>query len=461
VNRAARGPRERIDLDIESIDLEAQGVSRHDGKVVFVRDALPGERVRAELVRSKPRFAIADTVEVLRASALRVQPRCPNFGVCGGCSMQHLDPVAQVAIKQRALEDQLRHIGGVTPGQLLRPVSGPTWGYRFRGRLSVRYVPRKGGVLVGFHERGSSYVADMRECPVLPPRMSSLLPDLRDLVGRLSLRERLPQIEFACGVDASGELIIALVLRVLDPPTDQDRSALFDWARTQRVELWLQPKGPDSIVLLCDRTGQASGLSELAYQLGEFGVSMPYRPTDFTQVNHAINEVLVRRGVRLLEAGPEDRVADLFCGLGNFSMPLGRRAREVVGIEGSRTLVERAQRNADANGLSDRCHFQVANLFEMDAERWASLGRFDRVLIDPPREGAVEVCKAIAESPDRRPERIVYVSCNPATLARDAAVLVHTADYRLSAAGVVNMFPHTSHVESVAVFERVRTDDPL
>jgi 23S rRNA (uracil1939-C5)-methyltransferase len=256
-------------------------------------------------------------------------------------------------------------------------------------------------------------------------------------------------------------LIITLVLRVLDPPTDQDRSALFDWARTQRVELWLQPKGPDSIVLLCDRTGQASGLSELAYQLGEFGVSMPYRPTDFTQVNHAINEVLVRRGVRLLEAGPEDRVADLFCGLGNFSMPLGRRAREVVGIEGSRTLVERAQRNADANGLSDRCHFQVANLFEMDAERWASLGRFDRVLIDPPREGAVEVCKAIAESPDRRPERIVYVSCNPATLARDAAVLVHTADYRLSAAGVVNMFPHTSHVESVAVFDRVRTDDPL
>lgn len=453
MNRPTRASREQLELEIESLDLEANGVARHDGKVVFVRGALPGERVRAELIRSKPRFSTAETVEVLRASSIRVTPACPHFGVCGGCSMQHVDPAAQVAIKQRALEDQLQHIGNVQPEVLLRPVAGPAWGYRYRARLSVRHVPRKGGVLVGFHERGSSYVADMSECRVLPPEVSLLLLPLRALVGELSIRDRLPQIELACGLRADGQLLIALVLRVLDPPDEQDRARLCDFARTRRVELWLQPRGPDSIELLCDEQG-LPGISGLAYRLPEFDVTMPYRPTDFTQVNHSINEVLVRRAVRLLDPQSEDRVADLFCGLGNFSLPLARRSREVIGIEGSRALVERADASARVNGLADRCHFQVANLFEADEVSWRGLGHFDRVLIDPPREGAVELCKAIGACRDQAPIRIVYVSCNPATLARDAAVLVHTAGYRLSAAGIVNMFPHTSHVESMAVFDR-------
>lgn len=453
MNRKAGAAREQIELEIESLDLEANGVARHDGKVVFVRGALPGERVRAELLRSKPRFSTAETLEVLRPSSVRVVPACPHFGVCGGCSMQHVDPAAQVAIKQRALEDQLQHLGGVRPEVLLRPVAGPSWGYRYRARLSVRHVPKKGGVLVGFHERGSSYVADMRECRVLPPEVSDLLLPLRELVASLSIRDRLPQIELACGLRSEGDLLIALVFRVLDPPSEQDRACLLEFARLNRTELWLQSRGPDSIELFCDERGPAKE-SRLAYRLPEFDVTMPYRPTDFTQVNHAINEVLVRRAVRLLDPQPSDRVADLFCGLGNFSLPLARRSREVIGIEGSRALVERAQANAQVNGLADRCLFRTANLFEADEASWRSLGAFDRVLIDPPREGAVELCKAIAACQDQAPARIVYVSCNPATLARDAAVLVHTAGYRLKGAGIVNMFPHTSHVESMAVFDR-------
>lgn len=453
MSRAPARPRESHVLEIESLDLEAQGVARHDGKVIFVRGALPGERVRAEVVRSKPRFSTADTVEVIRPSAMRVVPRCPHFSVCGGCSMQHLDLPAQVAIKQRVLEDQFEHLGGIRPDSLLRPIAGPGWGYRFRARLSVRDVPRKGGVLVGFHERGSSYVADMRECHVLPPQVSALLLPLRVLVESLSIRTRLPQIEVAAGERSDCSLHLALVLRVLEPPTSEDQQRLKAFAQLHRVELWLQPRGPDSIELLCDAQGERAP-SSLAYRLPESNVVMPFRPTDFTQVNHAINEVLVRRALHLLAPEPTDRVADLFCGLGNFSLPLARRAAEVVGIEGSRALVDRALDNARLNGLEARCQFAVANLFELDADRWQALGAFDRILIDPPREGALEVCKSIAASPGYAPKRIVYVSCNPATLARDASVLVNTAGYRLSAAGIVNMFPHTSHVESIAVFDR-------
>jgi len=461
MTRPPAKPREQLTLDIESLDLEAQGVARHDGKVVFVRGALPGERVRAELIRSKPRFSTAETVEVLRSSSIRVTPRCPHFGICGGCSMQHLDLPAQVAIKQRVLEDQFEHIGNVRPDSLLRPIAGPGWGYRYRARLSVRDVPRKGGVLVGFHERGCSYVADMRECHVLPQRLSDLLLPLRDLVGALSIRTRLPQIEVAAGDLGDGDLYLALVMRVLDPPNEADQQFLREFALRHQVEFWLQPRGPDSIQLFCDRQGEDSP-SQLAYRLPESDILMPYRPTDFTQVNHAINEVLVRRALALLAPQPTDRVADLFCGLGNFSLPLARRAREVVGIEGSQALVTRAADNAAANGLAAKTRFRVQNLFEMEARSWRTLEPFDRLLIDPPREGALEVCKALADQMGEdvrfKPQRVVYVSCNPATLARDAGILVNVGGYRLSAAGAVNMFPHTSHVESIAVFERVQAE---
>ena len=462
-------PPPELVLQVESLDLEANGVARHEGKVVFVRDALPGERVRARIVRRKPKYDVAQTLEVLRPASARVVPRCPHFGVCGGCSMQHLDPRTQLAIKQRALEDQLLHIGKVRPETMLRPLAGPPWGYRYRARLSVRHVPKKGGVLVGFHERGSSYVADMHECHVLPARVSELLTPLRGLIGGLDMRDRMPQIEMAAGQapgarsgdperGAAGaqplpEMVLALVFRVLDPPSERDRAALIAFAQQHSFELWFQSKGPETITLEWAPDGQgATPESRLAYMLPEFSVTMPFRPTDFTQVNHGVNQVLVSRALRLLDAQPTDRIADLFCGLGNFSLPLARVAREVVGIEGSATLVARATDNAARNGLSAKVRFEAANLFALNDESWRALGPFDRVLVDPPREGAMELCKALAQD-THKPARIVYVSCNPATLARDAGILVQTGGFRLSAAGVINMFPQTSHVESMAVFD--------
>jgi 23S rRNA (uracil1939-C5)-methyltransferase len=437
----AQGP--MLTLEIESLDLEGRGIARHDGKVVFVRGALPQEIVQAQLVRRKPRFDLAETHAVLRASPMRTAPVCPHFGVCGGCAMQHVEARAQVSIKQRVLEDTLWHVGRLRPAQMLAPIVGPALGYRYRARLSVRHVPRKGGVLVGFHERGSSYVADMRECHVLPRRVSDLLLPLRDLVGGLSLRDRLPQIEVALG-----ENHLALVLRILQPLQAQDEDLLHEFARRHDVNFWLQTGGPDAILPFGSTDEKA-----LHYALPEFGLRMPFRPTDFTQVNHAINEVLVSRAIGLLEPQPQDRIADLFCGLGNFSLPLATRAREVLGIEGSRSLVERARQGAQGHGLSGRVRFEVANLFELDAARWSALGAFDRILVDPPREGAQALAQVLSAEGVIRPRRMVYVSCNPATLARDAAILVHEGGWTLQQAGVINMFPHTAHVESVAVFQ--------
>jgi 23S rRNA (uracil1939-C5)-methyltransferase len=315
----------------------------------------------------------------------------------------------------------------------------------------VRHVPKKGGVLVGFHERKSSYVADMLECHVLPPRISALLPRLRELVGSLTIRDRLPQIEVAVGVradDPSTELVV-LVMRVLEPPSSDDEAAFAAFASRHGVSVWLQPGGPGTAAPL------GAGDPGLAYTLPEFGVTMPFSPTDFTQVNPHVNAALVRRAIALLEPGPGDRAADFFCGLGNFTLPIARRGADVVGVEGSEPLVNRARANAAANGLAARTSFAVANLFAATPASIASLLPLDRVLIDPPREGAVELAKALPTGDDdRAPERIVYVSCNPATLARDAAVLVHDRGYALAAAGAVNMFPHTAHVESIALFVR-------
>lgn len=432
-----------VTVKIESLDHDARGVGRIDGKVVFVDDALPGETVLAQVYRKKPSYSMARTVEVQRSSWMRVTPRCRHYGVCGGCSMQHLEPVAQVAIKQRLLEDAFKHIGGLSPQQMFAPIHGPFWDYRFRARLAVRYVARKGSVLVGFHERKSSFVADMDSCEVLPRRVSDLLVPLRRLIESMSITERLPQIEVAVGND-----VVALVLRHLEPLTPEDRALLGEFSRTHDVQWWLQSKGPDTVQLL-----DADDARELSYSLPEYGVRMPFKPTDFTQVNHQINQVLVSRAIALLAPKPQDRVLDLFCGLGNFTLPLARCSREVIGIEGAQTLVERALHNAKTNGV-ENASFEVRNLFEMTLEDLVALGRFDRILIDPPREGAMAVCEALAAlKPEDRPERIVYVSCNPATLARDAALLHHQGGYSLRGAGVVNMFPHTGHVESIAIFE--------
>ena len=440
-----------IVVDVASLDQEGRGIARIEGKAVFVEGALPGERVTITVQKRKPTYELAHVERIVRASPARVAPRCPHFGVCGGCSLQHLDPGAQVAAKQRTLEDALWHLGRVRPAQLLAAIYGPPWGYRHRARLSVRHVPKKGGVLVGFHERKSSYVADMTSCAILPPKISALLPPLRDLVGSLTIRDRLPQIELAVGdtAGATGDLrppAHVLVLRILEPlaPGDEDRLRAF--ANVHDVQFYLQPAGPDTAVPFhpADR--------RLAYALPEFGLVFPYGPTEFTQVNAAINRVLVRRAIALLDPRPGDRIADFFCGMGNFTLPIARRGATVVGVEGSAALVERARENAILNDLSDRTDFRTANLFEATPAGIESLGPLDKVLIDPPREGAISLAKALPG--DGNPRRIVYVSCNPATLARDAAVLVHDHGYALEAAGVVNMFPHTAHVESIAVFAR-------
>lgn len=433
--------------------MEARGVGRlvnedgTPGKVIFVEGALPGETVSYKSFRRKPSYEQAHLLEVRRESVMRVKPGCKHFGVCGGCSMQHLDSRAQLAIKQRVLEDNLWHLSKVRPEVMFRPIAGPDWGYRYRARLTVRYVAKKGGVLVGFHERKSSYVADMTSCEILPPHISAMLVPLRELVTGLSIRDRMPQIELAVGHE-----VTALVLRILEPLTDADKDLLRAFADQHNVQFWLQPKGPDTVVPFypLDR--------ELAYTLPEFGIRMPFKPTDFTQVNHHINRVLIGRALRLLDVQPQDRLLDLFCGIGNFTLPLATQGRSVMGIEGSEALTTRALANAGYNGLAEKTEFACRNLFEVTAEDIAALGRFDRWLIDPPREGALAVCKALGElsqqGSDVLPQRIVYVSCSPATLARDAGLLVHEAGYRLAGAGVVNMFPHTSHVESIAVFER-------
>ncbi|CAB1369196.1 23S rRNA (uracil(1939)-C(5))-methyltransferase RlmD [Denitratisoma oestradiolicum] len=430
---------------IESLDHEGRGIAHVEGKTIFIEGALPGERVEYASYRRKPNYEQAQVVQILRASSQRVTPGCPHFGVCGGCSMQHLAPSAQTAAKQRVLEDALWHLARLRPEVMYGPVTSATWGYRQRARLSVRHVPKKGGVLVGFHEKRSSYVAVMDQCPVLPPLISGLLPKLKTLVARMSTPDRLPQIEVSVG-DSGGETLPVLVLRNLEALTPQDEELLRQFADGEGVIWYLQPGGPATAHLFhpLDR-------SPLAYSLPDFGLSLRFQPTEFTQVNHGVNRVLVRRAMALLRPAPGERIADMFCGLGNFTLPIARLGATVVGIEGSKELVARGRANAALNGLAERCEYGVANLFQATPESLAALGHFDKMLIDPPREGAVELVKAIGED---GPRRIVYVSCKPATLARDAAILVHEKGYRLKGAGIANMFPHTSHVESIALFER-------
>ena len=444
-------------LKVESIDLDAQGVARNaEGKVVFIEGALPGEEAQVQVGRSKNAWEQGVMTAMRHESSQRVRPGCPHFGLhagaCGGCKMQHLDAAAQVAVKQRVLEDNLQHLGKLRPEQMLRPIQGPTWGYRYRARLSIRHVVKKGTVLIGFHERKSRYLADMQVCPVLPPKISAMLMPLRALIGRMAQRDRLPQIELAIGQQQDG-MVIALVLRHLEPLTEGDQALLREFAAEHGVQWWLQPKGPDTVRLL-DEGGPA-----LAYDLPEFGITMPFKPTDFTQVNHHINGVLVGRALRLLAPTAEQRVIDWFCGLGNFTLPIATRARAVLGIEGSESLVQRSRDNAARNGLADKASFVARNLFELTPDDLVAYGNADKWLVDPPREGAFALAKALADlhaAPQvgwAPPRRIVYVSCNPATLARDAGLLVHEAGYRCSAAGAVNMFPHTAHVESMAVFD--------
>ncbi len=433
---------------VESLEHEGRGVAHAEGKAIFIEGALLGEVVEYSSYKRKPSYEQAIATRILKASSQRVAPRCRHFGVCGGCSMQHLDPAAQTAVKQRVLEDAFWHLARLRPEVLYPVINGPAWGYRYRARLSVRFVAKKGGVLVGFHEKRSSYVADMDSCEVLPAEISALLRPLRALIGGLSIPDRLPQIEVAVS-ESDGVKQFVLVLRILQDLTAGDEASLRAFADAHGVVLYLQTGGPDTVTLFHPLDANA-----LMYTLPEFGVEQRFLPTDFTQVNHSINRVLVRRAMALLAPQAEERIADMFCGLGNFTLPIARSGARVVGIEGSRGLVERARANAALNGLAEQSEFRVANLFEATPESLTALGRFDKMLIDPPREGAVELVKAIGGLGSSAPRRIVYVSCSPATLARDAGILVNEHGYHLRGAGIANMFPQTSHVESIALFEK-------
>lgn len=461
-------------VQVESLDLDAQGIARlqpneeeaaqgQSGKVVFIQGALPTERVTYVITQDKARFSKAKVLDIIKPAVFRAQPKCKAFGVCGGCTMQHLDIRAQIAIKQRVLEDDLQHIAKLKPQEILRPMGGPAWEYRHRARLSaVNRSIKKGTVLIGFHEGKSSYVADMTSCEILPKHVSDLLPKMRQLVMGLSIVDRMPQIEVAVGEPEDplsddpkkNKPVTALVFRNLKPLTSADEQLLREFADAHQVWIWLQPKGIETVAPFYPETGK------LCYRLPEFEIEMPFKPADFTQVNHMMNRSLVSRAIRLLEIKETDRVLDLFCGIGNFTLPLARRAKQVLGIEGLASLTTRAQENAQHNGLMDKASFIQSDLFLVSAEAIASWGKAERWLMDPPREGAMEICKALADlhaqSSQLLPERIVYVSCNPKTLARDAEILCHQAGYVLSAAGIVNMFPHTSHVESMAVFDLIK-----
>ncbi len=433
--RLPAGPHE---ARIESLSHDGRGVARIAGKVTFIDGALPGELVTFRYTGRRRSRDEGSVLEILQAAPERVAPRCDSFGRCGGCSLQHLDPAAQIEAKQRLLLEQLRRIGAVEAQRLLPPLTGPLWGYRHKARLGARFVKGKGRVLVGFRERHSGYIVDMQRCEILHPAIGGRMTELAELVQSLRICRSVPQLEVAVG-----DGVAALVFRHLEELDPGDRALLEDFGRRTGLHIYLQPGGPDSVHLLWPER------SQLGYRLPEFDLELLFLPTDFTQVNEALNRRMVRQALELLDCGPGQRVLDLFCGIGNFSLPLARMAEEVVGVEGDAALVQRARDNAGRNGLHN-VEFHVADLAqEIDCYSWARSG-YDRILLDPPRSGALELLPRIA---GLRAPKIVYVSCNPATLARDAGELVKVHGYRLAAVGVMDMFPHTAHVESIALFE--------
>ena len=428
-----------LDADVVALAHDGRGIARIDGKVVFVAGALPGERVRLRILRRRRQLDEAQLVGILSASPDRVEPRCAHFGVCGGCSLQHLSGPAQLAAKQHQLLEDLARIGKVRPLHILDPLQGPQWGYRRRARLGVRYVHKKGRVLAGFRERDKPYLADLRACEVLVPALRTLPAELAALVGTLSIRDTLPQVEVSVG-DAQ----VALVFRVMQRPSEADDVLLAAFGERLGVQIFLQDGGPDTVRPLHPAP---AGLS---YRVDGEAVSIGFRPLDFVQVNRDINEAMVAAAIDNLQAGSADTVLDLFCGLGNFTLPLARRVLEVTGLEGDKALIDGARANAGANGIVN-ARFATENLFEPAAwGAWAAQ-RYARVLLDPPRAGALAAVQRMAAW---SPQRIVYISCHPGSLARDAGILVETQGYRLLAAGVMDMFPQTTHVESIAVFER-------
>ncbi len=436
--RGRRLPQAPVELEIERLSHEGRGIAHHDKRVAFIQGALPGERVQAEIKRRRRQQEEGQAVSVEQPAAERVEPPCPHFGICGGCSLQHMEPAAQVRHKAESLADLLRHAGRVEPARWLPPITGPTQGYRRRARLGVKYVPKKGDrVLVGFRERFSPFVADIDACHVLDARVARLLPALAALIRGLSIPDRIAQIEVAAGDEQVG-----LVFRNLRELSPSDRAALIAFGAEHHLLMFEQPGNESTIAPL------GHDQTRLYYSLPDYDLRLGFAPSDFTQVNAEINRKMIAQAIDLLKVDADSQVLDLFCGLGNFTLPLARHAESVIGLEGAESLVERGRENAAANGV-ENVHFAAADLTKMSPTADGLGGPVDRVLLDPPRSGALEVLSEIATL---APERIVYVSCGPATLARDAGQLVHEHGYRLEAAGIMDMFPHTGHAEAMALF---------
>jgi len=446
-----RRNRKKLDLtpreiEIDSVAHDGRGVGRgDDGKVVFVDYALPGEKVRFVPVMNRKSYLFGSTIEVLEASEHRVDPKCAVFGECGGCVLQHLDESVQIQYKQQQLLENFKKIGGVQPESLLMPMTGQQWGYRRRARLGAKFVPKKGGMIVGFRERNTSYIQPTERCEVLYPEVSSLLPDLRETLEQTSCNDKIPQVEISVADNA-----IVMIVRHLETFMQADLDLLTAFAQRNELQLFLQPGNLKSVHPLYPPSPEP-----LYYEFAEFDIRVEFLPTDFIQVNAGINDQLVSRSIDLLDVQEDDRVLDLFCGVGNFTLPLARRAKHVIGVEGDQALVNRALHNKELNNL-EHVDFHFGDLFKEDMTAgshgdWLDQ-QFDKILLDPPRSGAAEMVKRI---PQFDASKIVYVSCGPATLARDAGVLVNEHGYRMTQAGVIDMFPHTAHVESIAVFERV------
>lgn len=433
-----RAPR-ILEVEIEELAHDGRGVAHVDGKAVRVVGALPGERARVRLIRRSRQFDEARVEELLSRSPERIEARCPHFGTCGGCSLQHLPPAAQIAAKQKVLADSFARIGQLDPERWLAPLADQAWGYRRKGRLSVKWVARKGKLLVGFRELDSRFVADLGVCHTLLPEVGERLVALGELISGLDAKCDIPQIEIA-----AGDTTVALVFRHLRPLSDGDRAALTAFGRAQDLAILLQPGGPDSVLPLWPPE------VALSYRLPEYDLDIAFQPLDFVQVNAGMNRRMIAQALALLEPGPNDHVLDLFCGLGNFTLPLARHAAAVTGVEGDAALVARARANAQRNGIAN-ADFHAADLAaDPRAAPWARAS-YDKLLLDPPRSGAAAVLDHL---PAKGTDRIVYVSCDPASLARDAGVLVERHGFRLAAAGVMDMFPHTAHVESIALFCR-------
>lgn len=439
--RKKRLPEELVEVTIESLSDEGRGIAHVDHRPVFIYQALAGERVRFKYTRLTSKIAEGQTVQVLDASSDRVEPECSAFGRCGGCSLQHLDSCAQITLKQQTLLKQLRHIGDVIPEHVLEPITGEVWGYRSKARLGVRYVAKKDKVLVGFRERGSSFITETEHCKILHPDVGEKITELADCISQLELKQRIPQIEVAAGDNQT-----VLVVRHLDVMPDSDREKLVALAKKHRLTILLQAGSPDDLESLWPRN-----FNPLYYVLEDFGIKIEFQPGDFTQVNNEINRKMIRRAIEFLQLDEEDSVLDLFCGLGNFTLPISRYCANVTGVEGSLAMVNKARANAGLNLVSN-ASFHYADLYgdEVKDTQWVKQ-QYNKILLDPPRSGAAGILHYIKKM---KAERIVYVSCHPATLARDAGVLVNELGYRLTHAGVMDMFPHTAHVESMAVFER-------